>query len=211
MRITNSRLAAALVLFLSFAACSTKAPEQAARKAASEPEPAQITMFYTSTPVVGKGQEAILCYGVTGTTRLTLEPAEATVAPSPNRCVEVHPAKSRSYTLTARGADGREMSQTVEVRVSGQAPVTQPQPEEAGVQISFFRRESTSVEGGQTFHKLCFQTWNAEKVSIVPPAFPAAKIFQGCFMVAPKQETTYKLTAKDSRGKSITRSITVQP
>lgn len=211
MRNSNFRPTAALVLILSFAACSTKAPEQAARKAAPEPEPAQITMFYTSTPVVGKGQEAILCYGVTGATRLTLEPAEAAVAPSPNRCVEVHPAKSQSYTLTARGVDGREMSQTVEVQVSGHAPVTQPQPKDSGVQIAFFRRESTSVEDGQTFHKLCFQTWNAETVSIVPPAFPAAKIFQGCFMVAPKQETTYKLTAKDLAGKSVTKSVTVQP
>lgn len=168
-------------------------------------------MFYTSTPVVGKGEAAILCYGVTGAAKVALSPPEAAVSPSPNRCVEVRPASSRSYTLTAQGADGREMSQTVAVQVSGEARASKREPEPSGVQISYFRLDASTTENGRTYHKLCFQTWNAEQVSIDPPAFPAAKIFQGCFTVAPTTATTYRLTARDAAGRSVTRAVTVQP
>ena len=173
--------------------------------------PVQITLFYTSTPVVARGEAAILCYGAANARGLRLEPGGETLTPSPNRCIEVKPERSSSYTLVARGAGGDRQSQTVEIRVQGTAPVSQPEPASGGVNIAYFRVEGTEVEAGRTFHKLCFRAWNAEQVSIEPAAFPAARIFQGCFSVSPSQSTVYTLTATGADGRKATAQLTVSP
>ena len=181
------------------------------RSGPARPAPVAIAMFYTSTPVVSKGEAAILCYGVANARELRLEPGGESLTPSPNRCIEVKPERSASYTLVARGAGGDRQSQTIEVHVQGTARVSDPAPAAEGVKIAYFRVEETTVEAGQTFHKLCFRAWNAEKVSIHPPAFPAARIFQGCFSVAPSQSTVYTITATGADGRQVTAQLTVSP
>ena len=48
---------------------------------------------------------------------VTLEPQNSQVWPSHNLCVDVKPAKTTTYTLTATGADGQSVSQEVTVEV----------------------------------------------------------------------------------------------
>src|SRR5882762_53879 len=76
-----------------------------------------IQMLY-ATPRIHRGETAQVCYGVANAKTVTLEPQSSPVWPSHNLCVDVKPAKTTTYTLTATGADGQNVSQqiTVEVR-----------------------------------------------------------------------------------------------
>jgi hypothetical protein len=75
-----------------------------------------IELLY-ATPEVPRGETAQICYGVANAKSVTLEPQNNPVWPSHNRCVDVKPAKTTAYTLTATGADGKTVSGEVTVRV----------------------------------------------------------------------------------------------
>jgi len=77
----------------------------------------KILQFYPNPPVVGKGEQGLLCYGVSNATDVQIEPTVEGVSPSLSRCVEVRPAKDTEYTLKAKDGQGREVAQTVSVRV----------------------------------------------------------------------------------------------
>jgi hypothetical protein len=75
-----------------------------------------IQMLY-ATPRIHRGETAQVCYGVANARTVTLEPQSSPVWPSHNLCVDVKPAKTTTYTLTAIGADGKSVTQTVSVDV----------------------------------------------------------------------------------------------
>lgn len=75
-----------------------------------------IQMLY-ATPQITRGETAQLCYGVANAKTVTLEPQPSAVWPSHNLCVDVKPAKTTTYTLTATAADGKSLSQQVTVAV----------------------------------------------------------------------------------------------
>jgi hypothetical protein len=75
-----------------------------------------IQMLY-ATPKIRKGETAQICYGVANAKTVTLEPQTNKVWPSHNLCVDVKPAKTTTYALTAIGADGKSLSQQVTVEV----------------------------------------------------------------------------------------------
>jgi hypothetical protein len=175
----------------------------------------KIIMFYATPAVVTRGETAILCYGVANSDRVELDPPVANVAPSLNRCVEVTPTATTTYTLTAANGRGEEQSQALEVTVTGTraakpSPAASPEPS-TEPRIAYFRLDETTREGGVTFHKLCFRIWNAEQVEVQPAAFPAAKVFQGCFTVAPRSETVYTLTARGKNGAEVSEQLTLAP
>jgi hypothetical protein len=76
-----------------------------------------IQSFYGSPGVVKRGETAQLCYGVANAKTVTLEPQSEPVWPSYSRCVDVKPAKTTTYTLTAQDANGRSVTQTLEIKV----------------------------------------------------------------------------------------------
>jgi len=75
-----------------------------------------IQMLY-ATPRIHRGETAQVCYGVANAKTVTLEPQSSPVWPSHNLCVDVKPAKTTAYTLTATGADGKIVTQTVSIDV----------------------------------------------------------------------------------------------
>ncbi len=75
-----------------------------------------IQMLY-ATPGIHRGETAQVCYGVANAKTVSLEPQSGKVWPSHNRCVDVKPLKTTTYTLMATGTDGKSVSQQVTVEV----------------------------------------------------------------------------------------------
>ncbi|MBS1842637.1 MAG: hypothetical protein JSS69_09170 [Acidobacteria bacterium] len=75
-----------------------------------------IQSFY-GNPTIRRGQTGQLCYGVANAKKVTLEPQSSPVWPSYSRCVDITPAKTTTYTLTASDASGHTVSQTFTVKV----------------------------------------------------------------------------------------------
>jgi hypothetical protein len=76
-----------------------------------------IQSFYGSPGVVHRGDTVQLCYGVANAKSVKLEPQDNPVWPSYSRCVDVKPAKTTTYTLTAEDASGHAVTQTLEIKV----------------------------------------------------------------------------------------------
>jgi hypothetical protein len=76
-----------------------------------------IQSFYGSPGVVHKGESVQLCYGVANAKAVTLVPQDNPVWPSYSNCVDVKPAKTTTYTLTAQDAAGHSVTQTLEIKV----------------------------------------------------------------------------------------------
>ncbi len=77
----------------------------------------KILQFYASPMVLAKGQQAILCYGVANAKTVRLEPAAEGIRPSLNRCLYVAPQRDTRYTLTAEGANGKRVTESLEIQV----------------------------------------------------------------------------------------------
>lgn len=77
----------------------------------------KVLMFYANPPVVERGKPGLLCYGVSNASTVAIEPGVTGTWPSISRCVEIRPAKDTSYTIKASDAQGKEVSQTVDVKV----------------------------------------------------------------------------------------------
>jgi hypothetical protein len=77
----------------------------------------KILQFYASSGQIAGGEKALLCYGVVNAKAVRLDPPVETVWPAVSRCFEVKPAKTTKYTLTADGAGGATVSESVEVVV----------------------------------------------------------------------------------------------
>jgi hypothetical protein len=76
-----------------------------------------IQNFYASPGIARRGQSVQLCYGVANAKTVKLEPQNNPVWPSYNRCVDVTPKKTTTYTLTIDDGAGHSQSQQLEVKV----------------------------------------------------------------------------------------------
>ncbi len=77
----------------------------------------KILHFYASPAAIPPGGRALLCYGVLNAATVVAEPAVEGIGPSISRCVEVRPARSTEYKLTATGAGATVGAATrIEVR-----------------------------------------------------------------------------------------------
>ena len=77
----------------------------------------QIRTLYASPGVVRRGESAQICYGVANAKNVSFDPPIANVWPSMNRCVDVSPAKSTSYTLNADDGAGHSDKAQVSIQV----------------------------------------------------------------------------------------------
>jgi hypothetical protein len=77
----------------------------------------KITMLYASAFAVRKGQPVQLCYGVVNAKNISFDPPVPDVWPSMNRCVDVSPKKSTTYTLNADDGAGHSDKAQVSVQV----------------------------------------------------------------------------------------------
>jgi hypothetical protein len=66
----------------------------------------KITMLYASSDAVRKGQPVQICYGVVNAKNVSFDPPIPDVWPSMDRCVDVSPKKTTTYTLNADDGAG---------------------------------------------------------------------------------------------------------
>lgn len=78
---------------------------------------AQIIQFYAYPSVILKGGQTSLCYGVAQVKEVRLDPPAGEVWPTFNRCLEVGPQKTTTYTLTATDIKGKQLQRTTVVYV----------------------------------------------------------------------------------------------
>jgi hypothetical protein len=73
--------------------------------------------LYVSPAAIRQGETAQLCYDVANAKTVTLDPPAGDVWPSHNRCLNISPKKTTTYTLTILGANSSSTSQSVELKV----------------------------------------------------------------------------------------------
>ena len=76
-----------------------------------------IRALCVSPKAIRRGESAQLCYDVTNAQTVSLDPPAGQVWPSHNRCIDLSPQKTTSYTLTIADASGKTASQSVELAV----------------------------------------------------------------------------------------------
>ncbi len=159
--------------------------------------PVKLTQFYSSTPVVARGQMGTLCYAAENASKLELLPPVEEVWPSPSRCFQVDPTKHHAFTLTAYGSDGSRDSKSVDLRQAGPAP-----------RVFDLWASSLSIHPGEEV-KVCFKVENAQSITAGPGNFSTET---NCITDRPKKSTTYTLTAfgADNQEDSGTIPVTVK-
>ncbi len=182
--------------------CGCSSPVKAPPAAASEP--VKILAFYPREATVFEGGSTLLCYGVSNAKSVRIEPPVDGVSPALTRCVEVRPKAETLYTLTASGADGKTVAQSVTVHIGIDAA--------ALPKIIAFRNDGGKKDyAGKIVYTLSFSAQNAQEVSIDPPVFPTLHgTLSGQFSVRPEQTTTYTLSAKGKNGHVAQKSLTLK-
>jgi len=200
MEIRRGFLEWALAAALFSTGCTSPAVEQKAPAA----DPVKILAFYPRDLLVTEGGKTLLCYGVSNATSVRIDPPVDGVSPSLTRCVEIRPKRETRYTLTAVGADGQAVSQSVTVRIGTD--------EAALPKISSFEIVGAKKDyAGKTVFSLSFAAQNADEVSISPPVFPTLHgAPSGQFSVKPEKTTTFILSAKGKNGHKAQRQLTVE-
>ena len=77
----------------------------------------KILNFYATPGTIARGEQARLCYGVYGAKTVQIEPRVADLYPAIAHCVDVSPAKSTEYILTAQDASGHTTKEQLMLRV----------------------------------------------------------------------------------------------
>ena len=76
-----------------------------------------ILSFYAWPPAIRRGDTAQLCYSVSNSKSVRIEPPVKNVWPSLSRCVDVDPTDSTVYTLIAQDAKGNTLTAHTTVKV----------------------------------------------------------------------------------------------
>lgn len=78
----------------------------------------KILTFYASPRVLRPGQSTSMCYGVNAAAKVSIAPAvNEIVYPAYSRCLQVSPAASTEYTLTAEDDAGHQVQRKVAIKV----------------------------------------------------------------------------------------------
>jgi len=77
----------------------------------------KILSFYASPGLIHRGETVDMCYGVSNAKTVKLDPPEGNVWPSANRCLQVTPKKTTTYTLTIDDGKGNTANQQLTVTV----------------------------------------------------------------------------------------------
>lgn len=161
--------------------------------------PPKITQFYASPGLLPAGESTLLCYGVESAVSVTLDPGGESLSPALARCIEKTPTVSTTYTLTAKGKDGRTVTQTTAVKTGTtrlkflDLAISAPQVK-AGELVSF-----------------CFKAQGAVGVSGGPGRFQKGGLPAGdCLIDQPRKTTTYQLTVRGANGQTDTERMTVK-
>jgi len=77
-----------------------------------------ILSFYATPGLVHRGDQTELCYGVANAQSVKIEPdIGRAVWPSVNRCIDIAPKKTTTYTLSAQDAHGNTKTASLTLEV----------------------------------------------------------------------------------------------
>ena len=193
-------IAASFCLYLT--GCSSPERSTSSNKRAQQPasDAPKITQFYATNPNLPRGEKGLLCYGVENTKTVWLEPPRQELSAALTRCVEVNPAGTTTYTLTAEGAAGPPAKQSVTVTVGA------PRVHIVEVNVS-----SLTLKAGEKV-TLCVNARNAAAVDIEPLHFHSthATGARACTDDHPQKTTTYTVSAIGAGGDKDEERVTVQ-
>lgn len=94
-----------------------QAAEQQANEGILQHGELSIVSFGADNGMLRRGEITELCYGVVNAKSVTLEPHIADTKPSYRHCMEIKPAKTTTYTLTATGEAGQTKSASLTIQV----------------------------------------------------------------------------------------------
>ena len=77
----------------------------------------EILGFYASPGFIRRGETVQLCYGVSNTKSIHIEPLTRNLRPALSRCLAIQPTKTTTYTLTAEDGGGHSKTSTLTVQV----------------------------------------------------------------------------------------------
>jgi hypothetical protein len=77
----------------------------------------KIISFYASPGTIHRGDTVDMCYGVSNAKTVKLDPPDANVWPSNDRCMQVSPKKTTTYTFTADDGKGNIKTATLTIEV----------------------------------------------------------------------------------------------
>jgi len=77
----------------------------------------KLLSFSVSQTRLHRGETTNLCYGVSNAVSVTIEPHVEDIKPTYNRCLQIEPKATTTYTLTAKDAAGHTASGSLTVRV----------------------------------------------------------------------------------------------
>jgi hypothetical protein len=77
----------------------------------------KILSFYASPGLIHRGDTVDMCYGVSNAKTVKLDPPEGNVWPSANRCLQVTPKRTTTYTLTIDDGKGKTADQQLTITV----------------------------------------------------------------------------------------------
>jgi hypothetical protein len=190
------RPAAWLLIAVGWIAAGCGHPEKTAAPKAADP--VRITQFYTNASSIAKGGKALVCYGVENAKAVWLDPPRQSLSAALTRCVEVTPAVTTTYTLTAEGADGKSATKSLTV------PVGPPVAKIVNVNAT-----SLEVKAGDPV-TICYTVENAKSVTIEPLHYAGGAKSKGCVSDQPRKSTTYVITAIGNAADRDQERVTVQ-
>ena len=195
------RRRAALLLLTAggiLAGCSgpAKSVDTSARKSADTGP--KITQLYATVPQLPRGENSLLCYGVENTRAVWLSPPRQELSAALSRCVEVSPEADTTYTLTAEGIDGTQVTRDLKIAVgAGRAKI-------GNVTVS-----ALEVKPGDLV-SICWEASNARSVTIAPIGYRRDGAAKGCTTHQPQKSTTYVITAAGSGGDTDEEKVSVK-
>lgn len=158
----------------------------------------RIVQFYAASAEVANGDRNLLCYGVRNAAAVRIEPAVEELSPSLSRCFWTEPHRDTAYRLVATGGDGREISESFQVRVVPAPP-----------RIVFMAVSDKQIHGGDPV-TMCYGVAHADAARIEPIGWTLAPVAKNCVRFYPKATLEYTLVATGDAGRTDTEKFTVK-
>jgi hypothetical protein len=76
-----------------------------------------ILEFYASPAIIRKGEAAKICYGVSHSKSVRIEPPLRDTWPSLSRCIDITPQKDTTYSLIAEDESGNTKTASITIKV----------------------------------------------------------------------------------------------
>ena len=160
----------------------------------TNPTPVRVIQFTATPATIAPGAHAQLRWEVDGADTVTITPGAAGNVDPKTGTLDVAPAQTTTYTLTAKGAGGTVTANTTVTVSAGPGP-----------QIIRFAASPTNLTGGES-STLSWTTQGASQVSISGIGTVDAN---GNRTVSPSATTTYTLTAQSSDGRQVTAQVVI--